>query len=62
VKTYFSAAGGFSEPEVIKRVELPEGQQLPMAERAKAWLEGLLGGGSGNSDPFFAVVARKQQP
>jgi len=64
VKTYLAAAGGFSEAEVVKRVELPAGGAAAAAaggplERLQAWAEQLLGGGG--RDPFFAVVARKLQ-
>ncbi|PRW59968.1 S-adenosyl-L-methionine-dependent [Chlorella sorokiniana] len=63
VKTYLAAAGGFSEAEVVKRVELPPGGAAAAAaggplERLQAWAEQLLGGGGGR-DPFYAVVARK---
>ncbi|EFN54437.1 hypothetical protein CHLNCDRAFT_135831 [Chlorella variabilis] len=56
VKSYFAAAGGFSEPEVVKRVELPA-QATGLVQQVQMWGERLFSGGS--SDPFFAVVAHK---
>ena len=64
VKSYLAAVGGFSEPEVVKRVELPPGGAAAAGsggplERLQAWAEQLLGGGG--RDPFYAVVAYKLQ-
>lgn len=64
VKTYLAAVGGFGEPEVVKRVELPPGGAAAAGsggplERLQVWAEQLLGGGG--QDPFYAVVAYKLQ-
>ena len=57
VKSYFAAAGGFEEAEVIKGVALPDGSFGPL-QRLRLAAEQLLSGGGG-PDPFFAVVAHK---
>ena len=57
VKSYFVAAGGFSDPQVIRGVELPEGGGQGPLQQLQRWAEGLLRGGS--TDPFFAVVAHR---
>lgn len=55
VKSYMAATDAFTDPEVIKSVELPD--QGPL-QRLQQWGQTLLAGGA--SDPFFAVVAHKR--
>lgn len=55
VKSLILASGAFEEPEVVRSVPLPS--QGPL-QQLQQWAEAALAGGA--SDPFFAVVARRQ--
>jgi cyclopropane fatty-acyl-phospholipid synthase-like methyltransferase len=59
VKSYFAAAGGFTEPEVVRNVQLPGAGQPgggPL-QQLQLWAEQLWQGGG--ADPFYAILAHK---
>lgn len=61
VKSYFQCVEGFTEPEVLTQVPIPEGRQ-----QDSGWLDGLAKAlpqplqallTRSSSDPFYAVLA-----